>query len=208
MRISAGSTACRWAKSFCGVFIFFIISSIAANAQDNDRFARDIAKNIFRTTLTFIVPDDEGTPLLFSYERQLYKPITIVAGVGISLVSSINDESELAIHGFASIELRYYFNLMHRVKKEKYVRNFSATYLSLQESLFSGPIALIGVSSANASTGAARTFFNLGLQRQWKKYYLNIFLGPGLHFSGLEKGEWVLIEDFHAGISFGFVLFE
>jgi hypothetical protein len=60
----------------------------------------------------------------------------------------------------------------------------------------------------NAAEGKARTFLNLGLQKQFKQTYLNIFLGPGLHFNDLDKGEWVLIEDFHAGISFGLVLFE
>jgi hypothetical protein len=97
---------------------------------------------------------------------------------------------------------------LHRIKKGKAVRNYSATYLSLQESLFSGPIALINVSSETAAKGQARTFFNLGMQKQFKQKFFNLFLGPGLHFTDLEKGEWIMIDDFHVGITFGFVLFE
>ena len=171
-------------------------------------FSKDIEKNIFRASLATIVPDDEGSPLLFSYEREIHRPFTVVAGTGTSFRPGSVDEGELAIHGFATIELRYYFNLMHRIKKEKTVRNFSATYLSLQESLFSGPIALLNVSSKNAASGKARTFLNLGIQKQFKQKFVNLFLGPGLHFNDLEKGEWVMIDEFHAGITFGFVLFE
>ena len=208
MQITIGFPVCWTALNSCRLFFFFMLSTVAAHAQDKNRFDMDIEKNIFRATLHYIVPEDEGAPLLFSYERRLGKPITIVAAGGISFVTSINDESELAIHSFASLELRYYFNLMHRIKKEKYVRNFSAPYLSLQQTFFSGPVALMGLSSANASTGKARTYFNLGWQRQLKRHYLNVFLGPGLYFNDLEKGEWMLIDDFHVGIGFGFVLFE
>jgi len=171
-------------------------------------FSKDIEKNIFKASLTYIVPDDEGWPLLFSYEREICKPFTIVVGAGLSFRGSSNEKGEFAIHGFLSAEFRYYFNLIHRIKKEKTVRNFSATYLSLQESLFSAPIALMNISSENAGQGKARTFLNLGLQKQFKQKYLNLFLGPGLHFNDLDKGEWVLIDDFHVGITFGFVLFE
>jgi len=191
-------------------FITLILlgSVTSSYAQEKDMFSKDIEKNIFRASFTCIFPDDEGWPLTFSYEREIRKPFTIVIGVGPSFRGTSNETGELAIHGFVSAEFRYYFNLVHRIKKEKTVRNFSATYLSLQESLFSGPLALINLSSENAAKGKARTFLNLGLQKQFKRTYLHIFLGPGLHFNDLDKGEWVLIEDFHAGIAFGFVLFE
>jgi hypothetical protein len=194
--------------SFAMASSICLSASVPAIAQNDIPFAKDIERNIFRATFTYIVPNDEGAPLLFSWERQLYKPITLVAGAGTSFITSVNDEGELEIHGFASIELRYYFNLMHRLKKDKYVRNFSASYLSIQESLFSGPIALMGISGTNALTGQARTFLNIGWQRQFKQRYLHLFLGPGLHFNDLDKGEWIMIDDFHVGIGFGFVLFE
>lgn len=97
---------------------------------------------------------------------------------------------------------------MHRIKKEKTVRNFSATYLAIQESLFSGPVALVNMLSTNSAEGKARTFLNLGLQKQFKQNYFNLYPGPGLHFNELDKGEWVMIDDFHVGITFEFVLFE
>lgn len=171
-------------------------------------FSKDIEKNIFRATLTLIAPDDEGWPLLFSYEREIRKPFTVVLGAGPSFRGTSNEQGELSIHGYASVELRYYFNLRHRIKKEKTVRNFSATYLSIQESLFSGPVALVNMLSENAAVGKARTFLNLGLQKQFKQGYLNLYLGPGLHFNDLDKGEWVMIDDFHVAITFGLVLFE
>ena len=191
------------------LIVFILLGSVTSScAQEKDMFSKDIEKNIFRASLTFIAPDDEGWPLTFSYEREIRKPFTIIAGAGPSFRGTFNETGEYAIHGYLSAEFRYYFNLMHRIKKEKTVRNFSATYLSLEESLFSGPIALINLSHENAAEGKARTFLNLGLQKQFKQNYLNIFLGPGLHFNNLQKGEWVLIDDFHVGITFGIVLFE
>jgi hypothetical protein len=193
-------------KLFISLILF--VSVTYSYAQEKDMFAKDIDKNIFRASFTCIFPDDEGWPLTFSYEREVRKPFTIFLGAGSSFRGTSNESGELAIHGFLSAEFRYYFNLIHRIKKEKPVRNFSATYLSLQESLFSGPVVLVNMLRGNAAEGKARTFLNLGLQKQFKQTYLNIFLGPGLHFNDLDKGEWVLIEDFHAGISFGLVLFE
>lgn len=67
---------------------------------------------------------------------------------------------------------------------------------------------MLNMSSKNAAEGKARTFLNLGLQKQFKQRYFNLLLGPGLHFNDLGKGEWLMIDDFHVGITLGFVLFE
>jgi len=190
------------------IAFIFLGSIISAHAQEKDIFSKDIEKNIFRSSVTFIAPDDEGLPITFSYEREIRKPFTVLAGAGFSFHGLYNETGEFAIHGYMSAEFRYYFNLLHRVKKEKTVRNFSATYLSLQESLLSGPIALINISRENTAKEKASTFLNLGLQKQYKRGFLNIFLGPELHFNNLEKGEWVLIDGFHAGFTIGLVLFE
>ena len=191
------------------ITLFFTGLVISSYSQEKDLLSQSIQKNIFRASFTIILPDDEGWPLLFSYEREIIKPFTIALSIGPSFRGyTYDDEGELAIHGLALAELRYYFNLMHRLKKEKNVRNFSATYLSLQESLFSEPIALLNSTSADAADGKARTFLNLGIQKQFRQHYLNFYLGPGLHFNDLEKGEWVMIDDFHVGFSFGWVLFE
>ena len=196
--------------SFILLFLFIVFGSVAqVPAKEKDMFAMDIEKNIFRASFTFIAPDDEGWPLTFSYEREIIKPFTIVFSAGPSFQGSFfEDQVKLTIHGFASAEFRYYFNLMHRVKKEKPVRNFSATYLSLQESLLSKPFVLLNTSRPDAAEGKARTFLNLGLQKQFKQGYLNFFLGPGLWFNDLDKGEWIMVDQFHAGISIGIVLFE
>jgi hypothetical protein len=58
----------------------------------------------------------------------------------------------------------------------------------------------LNVSSEIAARGKARTFFNLGIQKQFKQKFINLFLGPELHFNDLEKGEWIMIDGFHAGI--------
>ena len=171
-------------------------------------FYKDLSRNIFRASLSFIAPDDEGLPILFSYERTLLKPITLIVAGGISFGNLYKDEGAVAVHGFGSVEMRYYLNLKRRLKKDKYVRNYSAIYLGLQESFLSGPIALMGISRENAAKANARTFLNLGIEGQFKRKFVNIFLGPGLHFNDLEKGEWVLVEDFHVGLTLGFVLFE
>src|SRR4030095_12021393 len=150
------------------ISLILLVSFTYSYAQEKDMFAKDIEKNIFRASFTCIFPDDEGWPLTFSYEREIRKPFTLVLGAGPSFRGTSNESGELAIHGFVSVEFRYYLNLMHRIKKEKPVRNFSAAYLSLQESLFSGPVALVNMQSRNAAEGKARTFLNLGLQKQFK----------------------------------------
>ena len=190
------------------ITVILLLSGTSCRAQQKDMFAMDIEKNIFRASFTLIAPDDEGLPFLFSYEREIRKPFTLVISAGPSFRGLGAGSSGYVIHGFASAELRYYFNLMRRIKKEKTVRNFSATYLSIQESLLSGPIALVNVLSVTAAKGKARTFLNLGIQKQFKQKFLNLYLGPGLHFNDLDKGEWVLIDDFHVGFTLGFVLFE
>ena len=191
------------------LLVYILLGSFTSScAQQKDMFSMDIEKNIFRISATFIVPDDEGWRLSFSYEREIRRPFTFFIAAGPSFSSRAKETGELAIYGYMGAEFRYYFNLMHRIKKEKTVRNFSATYLALQQNLFSGPIALINMPREYADKAKGLTFLNLGIQKQFNQGYLNIFLGPGLHFNDLEKGEWVLLDGFHAGISLGIVLFE
>lgn len=109
------------------IVLILLGAATSSRAQGKDIFSKDIEKNIFRASLTFIAPDDEGWPLLFSYEREIHKSFTIVASAGPSFRGTFNEPGEFAIHGFVSAEFRYYFNLIHRIKKEKTVRNFSAT---------------------------------------------------------------------------------
>lgn len=77
-------------------------SITSSTGQEKDMFSNYIEKNVFRATFTLMVPDDEGWPLMFSYEREIRKPFTFVLGAGTSFNGTMNEQGELAIHGYAS----------------------------------------------------------------------------------------------------------
>lgn len=172
--------------------------------KEIDMFASDIEKNVFRLTL---MAYDDIYPFTFSYEREIIKPFTVVLKAGPSFESSNFDPVEYSINAFASGELRYYYNLRRRIRKQKTVRNFSANYLSLEHSILSDPIAVINQSRSDAMEGSRGLFVNIGYQKQFKQAYFNVFLGAKINVDDFKEG--ILSADtYHYGIAFGIVLFE
>ena len=192
--------------------ILMFISSVAIgqaiHSRETDMFSSDIEKNIFRLTL---MAYDDGWPLTFSYEREIKKPFTVVLKAGPSFTvrefGPIDDPYQYCINVFASAEFRYYYNLRRRIRKEKKVRNFSGIYLSLEQNVRSGPIALINESRSEAVDASSGTFINIGYQKQFKQGYFNVFIGPKMNLTDLKQGI-VSADTFHFGIALGIVLFE
>lgn len=196
-------------------FLFIIAYNAKAQyhpPKETDRYAMDIEKNIFRLILTGLVPNDIGLPLTFSYEREIRKPFTTVlkAGPYFSRKAAEYDyEADgYSMNGYASAELRYYINLMRRIRKQKPVRNFSAYYFSVEQMFLSKPLIVLNQSSNEGQEGRQGTYLNIGYQKQFNQGYFNVFCGPRLNVNGLFKEGLVEFPDFHVGIAIGAVLFE
>ncbi len=123
------------------------------------------------------------------------------------LYDSSKSKHQFAFSVFGSVESRYYFNLAHRIKKEKAVRNFSAFYLSLQEYMLSNPFLLINQKASRAYQGNIQTFLNIGWQKQIQSLYLHVYAGPALFKKTLSKfypDEY--IRSWQMGIAIGLAL--
>src|SRR6476646_2555702 len=116
-------------------FLFFLFTCQTAIAQgytppDEDPFRSDIEKNIIRGTITFQGPIEFVFGICF--EHELRKPFTFVVKAGPSVFNRGSENEPIEFAAKASGELRYYFNLLRRVKRNAAVRNFSAAYVSLE----------------------------------------------------------------------------
>jgi hypothetical protein len=63
------------------------------------------------------------------------------------------------------------------------------------------------LSRHDAIDNRAPTFFNVGIQKQLKRGYINLFAGPTMIFND-EVGDWLTLDGGRIGITIGFVLFE
>lgn len=201
-------------KAFTCLFLLFTFTSVHAQQQpvyEGGLPAPINKKNIFRTTLTFHLPEDEYVPLAFNYERMLGKQFTLYTKAGPSLSSNDrswdDDDFNYSLNVYASAELRFYVNQLRRERKEKKAHNFSANYISLEQYIISNPLFVHNRPWKEGQPGSTGTFLNIGIQRQFGNVYLNIFWGPRL--SGTLFGDWATTLGTHrGGISLGIVLFE
>lgn len=196
------------------LFVLFPGACFAQQYKNLDANRNSIDKNIYR----IVLKDDalgELKMLNFQYERKIKKSLTILleggAAVNVQTFGDLYDSSkskhQFAFSVFGSVESRYYFNLAHRIKKEKAVRNFSAFYLSLQEYMLSNPFLLINQKVSRAYQGNIQTFLNIGWQKQIQSLYLHAYAGPALFKKTLSKfypDEY--IRSWQMGIAIGLAL--
>lgn len=188
--------------------MLFISVSTVAQSTHSDIHAMDIDKNISRLFITVPIPDEEAGRLLYSYERELKKPFTLVLKAGPSL--SINglgftdDPYRYTIQLYASVEFRYFFTLLHRIKKDKPVRNFSGLYLSLEQYVETNPIIRINEKRNEGYEGSTGAFAQIGYQKQIGKFYFNILFGPRLYGNGFGPG-LTSLNDYHGAVGLGIV---
>lgn len=173
-----------------------------------------ISKNIFRLVLS----KRDNVPLWgytfsslgFQYERPLNNAFTVLFETGlyddINTFGNLDDPSkskyQYSFSAFGSLEARYYFNLIHRIKKKKSVHNLSACYISLQEYVQTNPFAFINQKASQAPAGNLQTFLNLGWQKQYQSLYLNVYGGPAVSRRSFGTD---YLNGFHAGVSIGYV---
>ena len=200
----------KWAVKFkLSIYLLLVACKTIAQdipAKDFDMFAHDIQKNIFRLTLML---HEEAVPVLFSYEREIKKPFTLVLKLGPAFrhAGFDADSSQLSINGLIAGEFRYYYNLPRRIRKKKPVHNFSACYISLEHEIITNPIIAINGNRTDRLEGSSKTFLNWGIQKQYKRGYLNVFLGTSINTNELKKGTIDLF-GYHYGVALGIVLFE
>jgi hypothetical protein len=189
----------------------FFVFAQNSKQKFNDTLTKQIQNGIYRITLTQpLTPDYETITLAGNYEHKLKKAFSIVGkfGVGTSVkkFGSADNPNQTSFHVFGAIETRYYFSLYRRLRKEKTVLNFSAPYISLEQNLFTNPIALINQTKKEAFEGSTRLFLNVGYQKQISKLYLGAFFGVSFlenDFSKYDKGR--SITPIHGGLTVGYV---
>ena len=187
-----------------------------ANAQfqlpkEKPPYDTAIRSNIFRVIATLTAPHDDGWPLTFSYEREIRKPFTVVIALGFTSKHTrfgpVDHPDQVCFNLFGSGELRYYINLMRRIRKEKPVQNFSAYYISAEHNFLTSPILRINLPREEGVAKRSGNFLYIGYQKQFGRGYFNVYFGPEISVSDLFSG-WLIADDYHIGLAFGIVLFK
>ncbi len=114
---------------------------------------------------------------------------------------------QTSIHLFASGELRYFFSLNHRNKKERPIVNFSGTYLGLEQRFLSHPFLPYNQTIDKAIAGLRDVYLNIGYQRQYN--YLLFLWYFGLQVAAWDDtitGSTLSSGGLQAGIGLGYVL--
>jgi hypothetical protein len=168
-------------------FLLLLLISQRAICQfippgEQDLHKMEINKNIFRVLMTTLI--DESFAFTGCYEREIFKPFTIVVNAGpyISWDENLRgardyNQYRWTLKAVASCELRYYFNLRRRIRLEKTTRNFSAGYLSLEPFVASKSLIILNRSGAEPKPGNKGVFINIGYQKQFRRTYFNAFFG-------------------------------
>jgi hypothetical protein len=192
------------------LLLFFPAFCFAQKSKNVDAYRDRIDNNIYRVVATQYAPGYLYS-LSFQYEKIIKKSLTLLAqmgtGIDVQHFGNIDSHLKYAFSAFGSVESRYYFNLAHRIKKEKAVHNFSAFYLSLQEFILSNPFIFVNQTAGNSTQGNIQTFFNLGWQKQYQSLYLHVYGGPSLFkksFSKYENNKY--LDEWQMGFAIGLVL--
>jgi hypothetical protein len=148
-----------------------------------------INKNIFRITATLpledlgnYVPD---VMIMGNYEHRLYKNISLVGNLGIRMCNKSTGiffaEPVSSFHVTGTGEMRYYYAMLKRERNLRPTINFSGGYVSLCQYVLAKPFAVASrnkqVTEKDAIQSQSDLYFNTGYQRQYKKLYLNMFIG-------------------------------
>jgi hypothetical protein len=181
------------------------------NSKSSEKYLIKIDRNIYRLVLTEPLAKDYETNaiLSFNYERQIVKAFSLSAkmGIGTSIkkFGPIGKQYQYSFHAYSNVEARYYFTLNRRIRKEKYIKNFSSPYLSVEQNLFTNSIGLINQNTKDAMAGNTATYLNLGYQIQTGKLYLGAFFGVQLAGKSFSKYADYSLSILHGGVNIGYV---
>jgi hypothetical protein len=127
-------------KIFSIVLAFFILKEAKAQITsfpiDSSEYKEK--RIVYRANLYAGV----GVQLFGSAEIKLIKNITIVPQIGtLSVAFTSNENRDIpSFVSYMAADLRYYFNIRHRKKKNKNIDFFSGNYISLRSFISSPPI--------------------------------------------------------------------
>ena len=168
--------------------------------KDEEYYSKLIDKNIGRGTLT-LQPGFELTASL-CYERELRRPFTFVLKAGPAVFTNPGSgDGVLEFSLIASGELRWYFNLLKRIKHEKATRNFSAAYLSLEPFVRSNALLVFKRTGYEGRPVMPGVYLNIGAQKQVKRTYFALYCG--IRFIGDPNSYEEVMDVIHAGLVFG-----
>jgi hypothetical protein len=184
--------------------------SQAIPAKQEDPYKSSISNQVFRAMLNLHVDRNGGLAILGNYEQKLSIPFTLSFKAGPSFFSEeVSPETtasdavnRYSVRAMASAELKYYFNLKHRIRLEKTTRNFSAAYFSLEPFAISKTLVFLNGDQSDSQKGFAGAYINIGWQKQVRLTYFNIYFGtrfPGPVYSN--SGD--VFDVIHFGVSIG-----
>lgn len=197
------------------VLLILIQIPIILFAQKNKN-SKDvyIKRDIFRVGfIAPIFPDYETNAILVgSYEHGFSNSFTLYNQVGIGAYNqwfgTSVERRQSSWHVFGSSELRYYYGIKRRLKKEKVYKNYSGAYLSVQHTILSNAITVVDITKENTIQGFGMTYANLGYQIQNGKVCLGAYFGArlteGIDYS-INSYEGRTLPYMHGGISIAYV---
>lgn len=189
-------------------FIIVLIGSFCCSStfsQDNPYIQ---PRGIWRASITVPI----GITANLGYEIRLKKNLTLIPQASVfsyfrtdkaKVLSNQPDYVSPLVAGIVSAELRYYFNLNRRAVKHKKVTNYSAAYLGLQPYTASDPFVKgIYALDYEGNNGA---FFNVGVQKQFRKhFYYNIYAGALIGSRSFKGSYAANVDPAHIGATIGY----
>lgn len=192
----------------CLIIVTFCFSCLSSLAQQNHYI---LPKGILRASITVPI----GISANVSYELKLKKNLTLVPqaslfsyfktrGEYIGSPSSTNYQSPSLMASIFSAELRYYFNLNRKTAKNKKVTNYSAAYIGLQPYTASNPFNDDDKYALDYE-GNNGAFFNLGIQKQFRKhFYYNLYAGALIGSRSFKGSYAANVDPAHIGATIGY----
>lgn len=199
-------------KIYLSLILFFPIVLFAQQGRNpKDVY---IKRDIFRIGfITPIFPDYETHVILTgSFEHGFSNSFTFYNQVGIGTYNqwfgTSVERRQSSWHVFGSSELRYYYGIKRRIRKEKVYKNYSGAYLSVQHTLLSNAIAVVDITKEKTIQGYGMTYANLGYQIQNGKVCFGAYFGArlteGIDYS-INGYKARILPYMHGGISIVYV---
>ena len=155
------------------IFVFQTAIGQVYPTKPEDPYKMEIEEHNFRGMLNFVL--ENKLEIAVNYEHKIIKPFTFLIKTGSTIVANGADEIELSVMG--SVEFRYYFNLKRRIRLAKTVRNYSASYISIEPFARSNSLVVFDNPGDEETPGRFDVYLNIGFQRQFKRSYFAAFVG-------------------------------
>jgi len=159
------------------IFVFQTAIGQVYPTKPEDPYKMEIEEHNFRGMLNFVL--ENKLEIAVNYEHKIIKPFTFLIKTGLTSVAGhvYNDEAQIELSAMGSVEFRYYFNLKRRIRLAKTVRNYSASYISIEPFARTNPLVIYDNPGEEETPGRFDVYLNIGFQRQFKRSYFAAFAG-------------------------------